>query len=142
METYWERLESTTVYPVYMTHRFWGLESLELSCKLFCALTKLRRLHKLSAAILKPFRNGSPSPAHLGKKHAVLLECRSRGICGRRERIKEIQSWTITALKLERAPSYRTVMRILRDEARAYLRRKTCRTGKVSQPCYLMERMN
>ena len=52
------------------------------------------------------------------EKHAVLLECRSRGICGRRERIKEIQLWTITALKLECAPSYRTVIPILRDEVR------------------------
>ena len=53
----------------------------------------------------------------LVQKNTILLECKARGIQGGRQRIEEVQSWAAKNLGLTKAPSYRTVLWILRNEA-------------------------
>ena len=66
------------------------------------------------------------------EKHAILLKCKSMGVQKGRKPISEIQSWAQSTFKLRKKPSYRAVMRILKNEAgitewmnsNGYLRKK------------------
>ena len=50
------------------------------------------------------------------QKHAILRKCKELGVSGGVNGVKQVKTWAASELKLGNVPSYRTVLRILRDE--------------------------
>ena len=50
------------------------------------------------------------------QKHTILLKGKEMGVTGDLEDIKTVSTWSVSALNLEKEPSYHTVRRTLASE--------------------------
>ena len=67
------------------------------------------------------------------EKHAILMECQNRGLRGGTKKVYEAISRTNSTLRLKQKPSYKAIMRIIKNEALIthYVNNDGCRCKKL-----------
>ena len=61
---------------------------------------------------------GSRTRLSWAEKHAIVLYCKHEGINGGTRNLRKEREWQVSHLKIAKAPSYKTVLRIIEDETK------------------------